>query len=178
MCDRDALVEIYRTSTGRKWTNTTNWDSDERYGLWYGVKVDVAGHVLRLGLNNNNLEGVIPRDPIMKYLKNIVCLDLSSNYLYGDIPEWIGSLAHLEELNLSWNQLTGTVFNFSLKSTIKMNYAFFENVGVIPDVLFDLVELKLLRLDSNHLSGEIVERLGNLRNIIHINLSKNQFSGE
>ena len=84
--------------------------------------MDVAGHVLRLGLNNNNLEGVIPRDPIMKYLKNIVCLDLSSNYLCGDIPEWIGSLAYLEELNLSWNQLTGTVLNFLLKTTIKMNY--------------------------------------------------------
>ncbi len=107
MCDRDALIELYRSTYGTKWSNNTNWNSEERYHLWYGITVDVAGHVLALYLHDNRLDGVIPQGITMKLLVNINNLDLSSNALRGHIPDILGTLKSLQQLNLSWNSLDG-----------------------------------------------------------------------
>lgn len=107
MCDRDALVELFAKTAGTKWHNNTNWNSDERYGLWYGVQVDVGGHVAKINLYDNFLEGYIPTGSVMRYLFNLQSLDLSRNMLGGTIPDSIGTLTSLEELSLAWNELNG-----------------------------------------------------------------------
>ena len=113
MSDRVALVELYKAASVSKWFNDTNWNSDERYGLWYGITPDVGGHVLKLMLGDNNLEGHILDSPSLKYLVNIRCLDLSKNCLSGCIPEILGQLVTLQDLNLSWNTLKGTRWGVS-----------------------------------------------------------------
>lgn len=81
--DRDALCCIFEFTRGKeRWYNKNNWLSNVRTGLWYGVVME-AGHVLRLNLNSNRLEGIIPNNDRLKSLVNLAYLSLSSNLIYG-----------------------------------------------------------------------------------------------
>ena len=75
----------------------------------------------------------------------------------GEIPPELGSLTprHLEKLDLSDNQLTGT----------------------IPRELGSLTYLEWLRLSGNQLTGTIPPELGSLANLEWLNLSGNQLTG-
>ena len=72
------------------------------------------------------------------------------------MPAELANLAHLEYLNLSFNQLSGE----------------------IPGELGNLPNLEDLDLSDNQLNGEIPGELGNLPNLEDLDLSDNQLSGE
>ena len=117
MTNRVALVELFGATTrpGHHWKNDTNWMSDARYRLWYGISVDQGGNVQVVDLTNNELEGVLPdKDTFCGSLMNLQCLYLSSNQIYGCLPSNIGSLVSLVEINLAWNKLEGVVYLASL----------------------------------------------------------------
>ncbi|XP_072998573.1 receptor-like protein EIX2 [Typha latifolia] len=82
-------------------------------------------------------------------------LDLSSNYLTGEIPEEIGGLVGLNNLNLSQNHL----------------------IGNIPKTIGNLQSLESLDLSNNMLSGEIPSTLSALSSLSSLNLSYNNLSG-
>ncbi|KAL3520811.1 hypothetical protein ACH5RR_018960 [Cinchona calisaya] len=82
-------------------------------------------------------------------------IDLSSNYLDGEIPEQVTSLKGLIGLNLSSNNL----------------------VGSIPTNLYQLRLLNFLDLSHNHLSGSIPSTLSELSHLGVLNLSYNNLSG-
>ncbi|XP_072964096.1 receptor-like protein EIX1 [Typha angustifolia] len=95
----------------------------------------------------------------LEYYTNIrllvVSLDLSSNYLTGEIPKEIGALARLINLNLSRNQL----------------------IGNIPETIGGLLSLESLDLSNNELSGQIPSNLSALTSLVYLNLSYNNLSG-
>ncbi|XP_073001442.1 receptor-like protein EIX2 [Typha latifolia] len=95
----------------------------------------------------------------LEYYTNIsllmVSLDLSSNYLTGEIPEEIGALARLINLDLSKNQL----------------------IGNIPETIGGLLSLESLDLSNNELSGQIPSNLSALTSLVYLNLSYNNLSG-
>jgi hypothetical protein len=56
--ERDALVALYESLNGEKWTKNSNWCSNEPLNLWKGVKLDpVTKRVNKLILSENNLTG-------------------------------------------------------------------------------------------------------------------------
>ena len=75
---------------------------------------------------------------------NLVELDLSYNELTGTIPSELGDLAHVQVLRLDGNQLTGT----------------------IPSELGDLAHLRSLHLNGNRLTGCIPVGLRDVRVIV------------
>ncbi|RHN72170.1 putative leucine-rich repeat domain, L domain-containing protein [Medicago truncatula] len=94
---------------------------------------------------------------IVKYLKQMPVhsiIDLSKNYLSGEIPEKITQLIHLGALNLSWNQLTGNIPN---------------NIG-------SLIDLENLDLSHNNLSGPVPPSMASMTFLSHLNLSYNNLS--
>ncbi|KAJ3694389.1 hypothetical protein LUZ60_009869 [Juncus effusus] len=89
----------------------------------------------------------------LTFLKSI---DLSGNYLTGEIPQTITSLLGLINLNLSNNNLKGT----------------------IPVEIGKMQPLESLDLRMNELSGIIPQSLANLDFLSSLNLSYNNLSGK
>ncbi|URD85541.1 LRR receptor-like serine threonine-protein kinase [Musa troglodytarum] len=82
-------------------------------------------------------------------------IDLSNNYLSGNIPEELGNLHGLRSLNLSKNYL----------------------IGQIPWSIGGMKQLEVLDLSRNNLSGAIPSDLAALNFLDHLNLSYNNLSG-
>lgn len=55
--DRATLRALFHSTGGANWLQNDNWDTDAVLSLWHGVKVDDQGRVMKLGLQNNNLQG-------------------------------------------------------------------------------------------------------------------------
>jgi tRNA A-37 threonylcarbamoyl transferase component Bud32 len=106
-------------------------------------------------------------------------LDLSSNKFSGPVPDSIGDLEHLLQLNLSRNQLTGDLLaefgNLRSIQVIDISYNMLS--GNIPHDLGRLQTIYTLILDNNNLDGEIPVELSNCFSLTSLNLSYNNFSG-
>ncbi|GJN37402.1 hypothetical protein PR202_gb26353 [Eleusine coracana subsp. coracana] len=85
----------------------------------------------------------------------LVVIDFSNNGFQGSIPEAIGELGLLHQLNLSHNSLTGP----------------------IPSQLSQLNQLEALDLSTNKLSGEIPQALASIDFLTTLNLSNNELVG-
>ncbi|KAL6843002.1 hypothetical protein ACP4OV_027315 [Aristida adscensionis] len=85
----------------------------------------------------------------------VMSIDLSSNYLSGEIPGEIIALDALVNLNLSWNHFTGTV----------------------PNRIGAMQSLESLDLSRNKLSGEIPSTMPKLTFLSFLDLSYNNFTG-
>lgn len=85
----------------------------------------------------------------------VTCIDLSSNYFHGEIPQQLMGLSGLMFLNLSHNRLTGK----------------------IPWNVGRLVNLECLDLSNNQLTGEIPPSLSNLMFLDKLNFSNNRLQG-
>ena len=82
-------------------------------------------------------------------------LNLSFNKLTGRIPPELGNLSELDYLRLSYNELRGN----------------------IPPELGNLSELSFFSLSNNQLTGSIPVEFGNLTNLRALNLSDNRLIG-
>jgi hypothetical protein len=83
------------------------------------------------------------------------------------MPEWIGNLGRtLTELSLKASSLTGTIPSWmgdNLPELLFLDLGENELVGTIPRELSNCVELVVLILNSNKLTGQL--GLGELRNL-------------
>ncbi|KAM5573170.1 hypothetical protein ABKV19_012949 [Rosa sericea] len=84
-------------------------------------------------------------------------IDISSNYLIGEIPPSIASMTELISLNLSRNKLTGKLHeNFgNLKMLESLDLSINQISGKIPASFASLNFLSVLDLSHNNLSGRI-----------------------
>jgi len=87
--------------------------------------------------------------------KYITELNLSYNYLSGNISSHIGNFTNLERLDLHNNKLSGS----------------------IPEEFKFLKNLKYLNLNSNNISGDFPEFIGQLSSLQIIDISINGISG-
>ncbi|EDN71345.1 receptor protein kinase [Beggiatoa sp. PS] len=124
-----ALIALYDSTNGPDWTNNTGWKATDTPCQWPGVTC-ANGTVTAIDLPNNNL--------------------------VGDIPDQIGALINLEELNLNDNQIS----------------------GAIPTTIDHLNNLETLNVENNALTGSLPVELGDATNLQTVNLANNQISGE
>ncbi|XP_008373527.3 receptor-like protein EIX1 [Malus domestica] len=82
-------------------------------------------------------------------------MDLSCNFMYGEIPEELTDLLALQSLNLSHNRFTGRV----------------------PSKIGNMAMLESLDFSMNQLDGEIPPSMTNLTFLSHLNLSYNNLTG-
>ncbi|KAM4114496.1 hypothetical protein ACJW30_04G072400 [Castanea mollissima] len=108
--------------------------------------------ITHIQLKRLNLSGVLPAD--FRYLTNLQELDLSFNYISGSIPSSFSQLP-LVTLSLLGNRLSGE----------------------IPKGIGEIGSLEELVLEANQLDGHLPENLGNLTNLKRLVLNANNFTG-
>ena len=97
MSDRDALMYLYENTQMHPagWVKETNWDTERRSNVWYGVKVDEGAHVVDIVLSENRLMGILLETDRLKQLPALRMLFLNSNFLKGPIPACLGRVTSL-----------------------------------------------------------------------------------
>lgn len=195
----DVLVSLYNGTSGDSWTNHTNWLDTNTPADWYGVTV-ADGHVTKLILSTNNLNGSLPTSlnnliylsdfdvsvneltggiPDLSGLSSLTTLYLNDNHLSGVVPYTLGNLSALVELVLNENQLTGSIPPElgNLSNLEELILSDNQLTGGIPNTLGNLSRLRWLILYQNQLSDSIPPSLGNLPQLTHLQLSFNQLTG-
>lgn len=152
LAECEALAAFYASTGGDDWSENSGWLTESEAAIWYGVSVD-QGRVVRLLLNDNNLQGSLP--PEIGALDGLTEIVLSQNQLSGALPPAIGSLNQLIILDLSENQLG----------------------GALPAELFTLTSLQYLYLDHNQFGGVLPAAIANLTNLNVLWLNHNRLLG-
>ncbi|CAL9002470.1 unnamed protein product [Prunus brigantina] len=154
---------------------------------------NLSTQLTSLYLGGNLIHGSIPDD--IGNLVNLTMLALDFNDLTGTVPDGIGKLQNIPpslancqsllELNLSYNNITGTCTNstiprelvevssLSISLDISQNYL----TGLLPHEVGDLVNLVELDVSGNKLSGEIPTTLGSCIMLMRLYLEGNEFEG-
>ncbi|XP_047314188.1 receptor-like protein 56 [Impatiens glandulifera] len=117
-----------------------------------------------LNLDHCGLNGTIPPQNLCK-MKKLKELDLSNNYLEGDIPTCLNELSFLRRLDVNNNLLNGSSPN-SFHMLAMRNNSF---SGPFP--------CEVLSLRGNDFTGEIPHQLCQLRKLNWLDLSNNFLSG-
>mmetsp|Transcript_124438 Transcript_124438/g.244074 ORF Transcript_124438/g.244074 Transcript_124438/m.244074 type:complete len:243 (+) Transcript_124438:76-804(+) len=106
--ERDALIALFNSLDGKQWKDKTRWCSNEPIERWKGVKIDHnTGRVNKLLLADNQLGGCIPEDiGVLESLKEI---DFRLNKIKGTIPKAMSTLKKLEGLYLFDNYIEGKI---------------------------------------------------------------------
>jgi Leucine-rich repeat (LRR) protein len=170
----DALVALYVSTDGDNWVDNTHWLTDT--ADWFGV-ITENGHVVELWLDNNQLAGQLPSE--LGNLTSLRVLQLSYNQLTGSIPVALSELSNLVYMWLSANQLTGTIPPElgNLGTLVSLSFSVNLLTGGIPAELGNLTHLNDLWLDRNQLTGSMPPSLGSLTGLYTLQLSDNQLTG-
>jgi Leucine-rich repeat (LRR) protein len=145
------LQQLYTATNGAGWTQKWNIAANNLHETsWYGVGMK-NGHVISLALPGNNLTGTLPE--VLGGLSQLEQLNLSSNLITGSIPVGLSNLKSLKILNLQGNKFG----------------------GVIPAGLSNITTLTRLYLSDNLFSGTIPVQLNQFANINILDLSGNGF---
>ena len=125
--------------------------------------LDNATNMEKLNLSKNRLTGPIPSS--LDGLTGLTVLHLQENNLTGPVPAWLGELIMLEELDLSGNGLSGTMP---------------ASLGVLSEQSgqLNLINLRVLHLHDNTLTGSAPAWLGNLTGLERIGLGGNRLTGD
>ncbi len=177
LTEREVLEGLYRNTEGQSWSESGGWLTDAPLAEWDGVETDAAGRVVALRLGRRGLSGPIPEE--LGRLTELRELDLGSNRFSGSIPPELWDLDRLQSLRLGWNQLSGEIPPELGRLTALRELDLGGNrlSGSIPPELGGLGRLQSLRLPRNQLSGEIPPELGQLSELRYLTLADNLLSG-
>nr|XP_043613952.1 receptor-like protein EIX2 [Erigeron canadensis] len=140
---------------------------------------DVSPTLKLLNLSGNRLYGGISF--VCQIVGGILeFLDLSDNFLTGQIPDCLWHFKELKVLNLGHNNLTGRL-PASVESLFKLQvlYLYKNNFfGEVPSFLKNCTDLIYLNLGGNKFSGNVPVWIGeNLSRLYVLSLKSNNFSG-
>ncbi|KAL2336500.1 hypothetical protein Fmac_010946 [Flemingia macrophylla] len=117
-------------------------------------------------------------------LCNLRNMDLSNNYLTGDITQMLDTLSScrdqsLEHLDLSSNHLIRKLPNFVGKFNHLASLDLSSNslLGPIPTTIGNLSNLNHLNLEGNMMNGDIPKSIGQLTQLHSLNLLQNNWEG-
>ena len=130
-----------------------------------------------LRLTGNKFES-IPNS--IRWLRSLEVLDLSNNDISGTIYSGLGVLRNLETLNLSSNKFTSKIPTELGQLTRLRDLSLSSNKlsGSIPKELGRLGFLSILRLDHNLLTGRIPNEVSQLTRLETLQLERNALTGE
>ncbi|XP_062076439.1 receptor-like protein EIX1 [Humulus lupulus] len=110
--------------------------------------------------------------------KKAKLIDLSHNYLSGNLLDCWASFPNLFVLNLGYNMLSGHIpssVNMTNIASLQLNHNNFS--GTLPSSLKNNTSLKVLDLANNTLEGTIPPWIGEKHNLVLLSLRSNKFYG-
>ncbi|KAA0039945.1 receptor-like protein 12 [Cucumis melo var. makuwa] len=129
-----------------------------------------------LDLSNNNFQDILRKvlHPSICQATKLTYLNLFNNSLSGAVPSCLSNMTNLQVLILRSNNFTGAI---SIPPSIQY-YIASENhfIGEIPLSICLAVNLTILVLSNNYMSGKIPPGLTNI-SLQVLNLNNNNFSG-
>ncbi|XBI14999.1 hypothetical protein VPH35_057499 [Triticum aestivum] len=127
-----------------------------------------------LDISSNALKGEIP-DWFWSAFSNATYLDIANNQISGSLPAHMHSMA-FEELHLNSNQLTGPIPTLPTNITRLdiSNNTFSET---IPSNL-GAPRFRVLYMHSNQIGGYIPESICKLQQVVYLDMSNNILEGE
>ncbi|GKU93464.1 hypothetical protein SLEP1_g7059 [Rubroshorea leprosula] len=160
------------------------WNERKDCCLWEGITCDKVKELRFLSLDFVNMSLVVPSS-LLNLTSSLEHLSLSSCNLQGNFPSQVFQLPSLQLLNLRDNSHLGELQNNRLTEPIdhvEMPNLILQKVclsnngisGSLPSSFFRLVNLIVVDLSSNNLSGTITANmLSKLVNLRDLDLSNN-----
>lgn len=179
------LRDVFLKLNGTGWFRSDGWLSQTvPICEWYGVTCMPRNSskqwkpVIGLELTNNNCAGTLPDS--LGALISLNELDVSSNTIVGTIPKSLGNLTRLVRLDLSDN-----IFNGTIPDLLSETFATLEHldlggnllIGPLPTSFFYLTRLAFLNLSSNAFFQPLPDDIAALSSLHKLYLSHNQFYG-
>ncbi|WMV57240.1 hypothetical protein MTR67_050625 [Solanum verrucosum] len=131
----------------------------------------------QLHLSDNALSGAIPMQ--LSNCSSLTALQLDKNLLSGTIPEQVGELKYLQIFLLWGNSVSGTIPAAFGNCTELYSLDLSRNnlSGSIPEEIFSLKKLSRLLLLGNSLTGRLSPSVAKCQSLVRLRLGENQFSG-
>lgn len=127
-----------------------------------------------LNLSSNQLSGSLPTK-----VGQCSILDLSNNFLSGNLSRIHSWGNYVEVIDLSSNCLIGSLPNQTTQFLRLTSLKFSNNSleGVLPPILGTYPELEIVDFSLNHFSGSLLSSFFNSTRLVSLNLSFNNFNG-
>ena len=111
-------------------------------------------------------------------MTELITLEVSYNLFNQELPAWLGNLTKLAILGLRGNGWQGEIPT-TITNLVNLRNLFLDFNQLTGDVPanFNALNLTHLFLDDNQLTGTITSVIGNMNNLLFVNLSRNQFTG-
>ena len=174
---KTALQNFYTSTGGSNWLNNKSWlKGDPCVDEWYGVCCNDDGMVIELNLPSNLLVGQLPQ--FISSFSALQALRLSGNYLTGVIPTDLFLMKTMEVIDLEYNQLEGNLPDKFIMPLLK-NLSLSNNKlgGFLPATVWDAPKLQVLSLSTNRFEGTLPKSLTALTALEVLDLSSNFLSG-
>ena len=156
--DSLALVAVYNAADGAKWKESRQWKLEEPMNTWPGIKLNEEGRVIEMSITNGTVtsaEWEIPE--ALADLTELSTLQIVGSKLKGQIPAFLYDMTKLAIIRLNTNDLTGE----------------------LSDKISQWTELTDLYLNGNkNLGGSIPQTIGQLKNLVSINIAQTAIGGE
>jgi len=154
-----------------------NWMIGGNICDWQGIECQDNSRVVHLNMSGTTLQGTLPAE--LALLKELSVIDLSHNYLEGELPKvYMERLTKLKYLMLHDNLLQGLLPERmgAWNSLTYINLAQNKFSGYLPRNLEELTDLELLFLQENLFSGSIPSMKG-MKALEYLYLNNNDFHG-
>lgn len=177
----EILRALVQGEEGRQWAarRSRGWvvGSDSEVCSWDGIQCNSQDQVTALTLPETDLLATLPTELAM--LAQLETIELRQNLLQGTIPHELASMTSLVSVILKDNRrLTGSLPVFKSSKLKYLDLSRMALTGQIPpDFGKPNLELTLLELKGNELSGFLPFGLEDLPLLETISISSNKLSG-
>lgn len=176
--DSLALITIYQSTGGANWSNP--WKLSQRVTTWEGVTIENQ-RVIALNLSGRNLRDSLP--DALGTLSQLRSLNISSNNLKGSL-DMLTSLSNLKTFNMAATNYKSSYGNVpsifgKMRQLTSLNIAQNRFTNPISDTtgFFLLTDLEELYVNSNSFNGVMQSGFGNFRKLKKFNISASNLSG-
>lgn len=166
------LEAFYDATNGNAWSKRDNWFENPDLSTWCGVTLTLDGcNVQAINMRDNRVSGSLATLATLD-LAFLRELDLSQNQITGTVPNF--QLPSLQKINLSNNHLSGNLPSLvACRSLIEISFSMNSFTGNIPT--YNLPNLQTLVLSTNQLTGSIPNMI--LPKLVSLDLNRNRLSG-